>query len=167
MDRLWVQWFNFQHRPFEGKDRGGSLELPPPEPQREEGSDLHYFLLGDKVFALMPWMAKPYSRRQLTREEKIAIYRISRDRWLKTPLESYRAALGYYWAPWSKGHGLSDIVFICVVLHNLLRTHQGWADRVPTIGNDVAAHKNKQEVFVSNGNYRNPLREAKHQTELL
>ena len=33
--------------------------------------DLHYFLLGDNAFALMPWLVKPYSRRQLTKEERI------------------------------------------------------------------------------------------------
>ena len=72
----------------------------------------------------------------------------------------------YYWAPWSKGQGLSDIVFTCVVLHNMLRTHQGGADRAPTPGNDVAALRNEQVVYVHN-EYRYPLREAKHQRELL
>ena len=60
-----------------------------------------------------------------------------------------------------------DIVFICVVLHNMLRTHQGRTDRAPTPGSDVAAQQNGQEVYVTNENYRNPLREAKHQRELL
>ena len=36
-----------------------SLGLPSPEPLGEGGHDLHYFLLGDEVFALMPWMVKP------------------------------------------------------------------------------------------------------------
>ena len=55
-----------------------TLELPSSEPLGPEGPDLHYFLLGDDAFALMPWLVKPYSRQQLTREERIANYRISR-----------------------------------------------------------------------------------------
>ena len=49
-----------------------------------------------------------------------------------------------------------DIVFTCVVLHNMLRTHQGEADRAPTLANE-------QVVYVPNENYRNPSWEAKHQ----
>ena len=48
----------------------GSLALPAPKPLREEGPNLHYFC----------WLVKPYSRTQLTREEIIANYRISRGR---------------------------------------------------------------------------------------
>ena len=57
-----------------------------------------------------------------------------------------------------------DIVFTCVLLHNILRTHQGEADRAPT---PEAALQNKQVVYVSDDNYRNPSREARHQQELL
>ena len=49
----------------------------------------------------------------------------------------------------------------------MLRTHQGKADGAPTPGNDVEAQHNEQAVYVPNENYRNPLREAKHQRELL
>ena len=56
-----------------------------------------------------------------------------------------------------------DIVFTCV-LHNILRTHQGEADRAPT---PEAALQNEQVVYVSDDNYRNPWREARHQQELL
>ena len=56
----------------------GTLGLPPPEPLGPGGPDLHYFLLGDDAIALMPWLVKPYSRRQLTREGRIANYRTSR-----------------------------------------------------------------------------------------
>ena len=43
-----------------------------------------------------------------------------------------------------------DIVCTCVVLHNMLRTHQGRADRVSTTANDVAALQNEQLVYVPN-----------------
>ena len=54
------------------------LGLPPPEPLAPGGLDRHYFLLGEDAFPLMPLLVKPYSRRRLTREERIANYRISR-----------------------------------------------------------------------------------------
>ena len=57
-----------------------TLGLPPPEPLGPVGPDLHYFLLEDDAFALMPWLVMPYSRCQLTREERIPKYRISRGR---------------------------------------------------------------------------------------
>ena len=60
-----------------------------------------------------------------------------------------------------------DIVFTCVVLHNMLRTHQGGADTAPTLGNDVVSQQNEQVVHVPHENYRNSLTEAKHQKELL
>ena len=57
--------------------------------------------------------------------------------------------------------------FYCVVLHNMLTTHQDGADRPPTRANDVAALQNEQVVYVPDNNYRNPSRVAKHQRELL
>ena len=51
-------------------------------------------------------------------------------------------------APWSKGQRLQRHCFTCVVLHNMLRTHQGEADRAPTPGNDVAGLQNEQVVCV-------------------
>ena len=49
----------------------GTLGLPPREPLGPGGPDLHYFLLGDDAFALMPWLVKPYSRRQLTKNSQL------------------------------------------------------------------------------------------------
>ena len=43
-------------------------------------------------------------------------------------LESWQADSGSYWAQWSKDQRLLDIVLTCVVLHNILRTHQGGLD---------------------------------------
>ena len=54
-------------------------------------------------------------------------------------------------------------MFTCVVLNNMLRSHQLRSDKALAPGNDVVALQNGQSVYVPNENYRNPLREAKHQ----
>ena len=56
-----------------------------------------------------------------------------------------------------------DIVFTFLVVHNMLRKHQGGANRAPTIGNDVAALQNEEVVHMPENNYGNPSREGKHQ----
>ena len=77
----------FNHSKLKKRIENGTLGLPPPEPLGPGGPDLHYFLLGDDAFALMPWLVKPYSRQQLTREERIANYRISGgEGWSRTHL---------------------------------------------------------------------------------
>ena len=70
----------FNRSKLKRKIENGTLGIPSPEALGPGGPDLHYFLLEDDVFALMPWLMKPYSGRQLTREERIANYRISRGR---------------------------------------------------------------------------------------
>ena len=137
------------------KNGGGELqnqiESPPPcRGNRREahchdgGPDLHHFLLGDNAFALMPRMVKHNSRRQLTREERIANYRISRGRRVVENAfrilgSRFRVLLG---TMEQRPRVVTDIVFTCVVLHNMLRTHQGGADRAPTPANDLAALQN-------------------------
>ena len=118
----------------------------------EGGPDLHYALLGDDNFALMPWMVKPYSRRQLTREERIANYWISTGRRVVKNafgilVSCFRVLLG---TMEQRPRIVSDIVFMCVVLHNMMRTHQGGVDRARNPGNDVVAQQNGQAVYVSN-----------------
>ena len=70
----------FNRSKLKRRIENGTLGLPPSEPLGPGGPDLHYFLLGDDAFALMPWLVKPYSRRQMNREERIANCRISRVR---------------------------------------------------------------------------------------
>ena len=70
----------FNHSKLKRRIENGRFRLPPPEPLGPWEPDLHYFLLGDDAFALMSWLIKPYSRQQLTREERIANHRISRWR---------------------------------------------------------------------------------------
>ena len=111
-----------------------TLGLPPPEPLGLGGPDLHYILLGDDAFAPMPWLVKPYNRRQLTREERIANYRISRGRRVvensfSILVKQSRVLLT---TMEQRPKVVRDIVLTCVVLHNMLRSHKGGADRLPT-----------------------------------
>ena len=52
-DHLMLRYSTAANREEELKTDGWGL--PPPEPL---GPDLHYFLLGDDAFALMPWLVK-------------------------------------------------------------------------------------------------------------
>ena len=70
----------FNRSKLKRKIENGTLGPPSPESLGPGGPDLHYFLLADDAFALMPSLVKPYSRQQLTREERIANYSISRGR---------------------------------------------------------------------------------------
>ena len=59
------------------------------------------------------------------------------------------------------------IVLTCVVLHNLLRSHQGGADRSPTSADNIQPPQGDQGEQRYHENLRNPSREAKHQRDLL
>ena len=92
----------------------------------------------------MPWMMKPYSRRQVTREERIANYRIPRSRRVVEDafgilVSRFRVLLG---TMKQRLKVVRDIVFTCVVLHNMLHD-KGGADRAPTSANKAAALLNE------------------------
>ena len=116
-----------------------TLGFPAPEPLGEEEPDLHYFLLGDDTVALMPWLMKPYSRRQLTREYRIANHSISRGRRVVENVfgmlaSKFRVLLGTLE---QRPNVVRDIVLTCVVLHNMLRTQQGGVVRTPIPADDI------------------------------
>ena len=68
----------------------GKIGFPDPAPITKGGRDVPYFILADDGFALNTWLMKPYGIRMLTREERIANYRISRaGELLKTLLASW------------------------------------------------------------------------------
>ena len=53
------------------------------------------------------------------------------------------------------------------ILVSRLKVLLGTLDRAPTPTNDVVALQNEQVVYVPDDNYRNLLKEAKHQRDLM
>ena len=156
----------FNRSKLKRRIENGTLGLPPPEPLGPGGPDLHYFLLGDDAFALMPWLIKPYSRRQLTREERILNYRIFRGR--RVVEKSFGILIRVLLTTMGqRPKVVRDIVLTCVMLHNMLRSHQGGADRPPTPADDIQPPQGDPGEQRHHENLRNPSREAKHQRDLL
>ena len=80
-----------------GYIENGTLGMAP-ESLGETGLKLPYVLLGNYASTFRPWLVKPYFRRQLTREERIWNYRISRGG--RRVVENVFGILdlGSYWA---------------------------------------------------------------------
>ena len=90
---------------------------------------------------LYPWGREDLQRRRFRREERIVNYRISRGRRVVENafgilVSRFRVLLG---TMEQRPKIVRDIDLTCVVLHNMLRTHQGIEDRAPTLANNVAA----------------------------
>ena len=101
----------------------GRIGFPDPAPITQGGRDIPYFILADDVFALKTWLMKPYGRRMLTREEKIANCRISRSRRVVENafvilVSRFRVMLTTIELP---SGTVREVIFTCVVLHNILR----------------------------------------------
>ena len=60
-----------------------------------------------------------------------------------------------------------DIVLTCVVVRNMLRSHQRAADRPPTPADDIQPPQGDQVEQRYQENFRNPSGEPKDQRDLL
>ena len=58
----------------------GTLGLPPPTALPGDDTAIPHFLIGDDAFPLRQWLMKPFALRNLTDEERIFNYRLSRAR---------------------------------------------------------------------------------------
>ena len=128
----------------------GTLGLPASESLGKGGPDLHYFLLCEDAFASMPWIVKPCSRRPLTREERIKTTGSPKKRVVENAfgilVSRFRVLLG---TMEQRPRVVRDIVYTCVVLHNMMRSPQGEEERALQNNQAACVLQNNQAACAS------------------
>ena len=128
-----------------------------------------YFILADDAFDLKTWLMKPYGRRMLTREERIANYGISRGRRVVENafgilVSRFRVMLTTIELP---PETVRDVVMTCVVLHNILRSQYQGQEPGYDEDDDVPGDCRLIGGAAGGGPDRNLAREAKRQRDYL
>ena len=105
-------------------EKNDLLGFPQPDPLPGDTEDIPYFLVGDDAFALRTFMMKPYGKREMTREERIFNYRLSRAR--RVVENSFGILANRFQVLLTTMLHEPDTVRLliktCVILHNLMRT---------------------------------------------
>ncbi|XP_071512151.1 putative nuclease HARBI1 [Diadema antillarum] len=70
----------FNQSPFKTAIESGKLNLPAADPLPHDDQPLEYFLVGDDAFALRTWLMKPLPLRNMTHQQRVYNYRLSRAR---------------------------------------------------------------------------------------
>ena len=174
MGGCWYSWILLRYQIFNAcrlkrKIEDGRIGFPYPAPITQGGRDVPYFILADDAFALKTWLMKPCGRRMLTREERIANYRIPRGRRVVENafgilVSRFRVMLTTIELPPAT---VREVVFTCVVLHNILRSqYQGQhGGQEPGDDDDVPGDCRLIGCAACGGPDRNPAREAKRQRD--
>ena len=151
----------------------GRIGFPDPAPITQGGPDVPSFILADDAFALKTWFMKPYGRRMLTREERIANYRISRGRRVVENafgilVSRFRVMRTTIELPPAT---VREVVLTCVVLHNILRSQYqgqpGGQQPGEDDDDDVPDDCGLIGGAAGGGQDRNPARETKRQRDYL
>uniref|UniRef100_A0A8B9HI78 DDE Tnp4 domain-containing protein n=1 Tax=Astyanax mexicanus TaxID=7994 RepID=A0A8B9HI78_ASTMX len=107
-----------------GLENGDLLGWPHPDPLPNDTQDVPYILLGDDAFSLRTHMMKPYGAKNLTREERIFNYRLSRGRRVVENAFGILANRFQVLLTTMSHHpeNVRLIVKACILLHNVMRT---------------------------------------------
>ena len=100
-----------------------SIGFPLADPLPNDDRPTPYIILGDDAFGLRTYLMKPYAQRQLTKEQRVCNYRLSRGRRI---VENAFGILAQRWqilltTMQHDPETIAIIVDSCVILHNLMR----------------------------------------------
>ena len=118
-----AQIFN-QSELKEGLELDNIAGWPRPDPLPADTQDVPYFIVGDDAFSLRNYLMKPYSTKNLTQEERIFNYRLSRARRVVENAFGILANRFQVLLSTMQHHAetVRLIVKACLLLHNLMRT---------------------------------------------
>uniref|UniRef100_A0A3Q1G1T0 DDE Tnp4 domain-containing protein n=1 Tax=Acanthochromis polyacanthus TaxID=80966 RepID=A0A3Q1G1T0_9TELE len=107
-----------------GLDQNRIHAFPQPDPLPNDNQDVPYFIIGDDAFSLRTYLMKPYNTRNLTHEERIFNYRLSRARRVVENAFGILANRFQILLTTMQHHHetVRIIVEACCILHNLMRT---------------------------------------------
>ena len=113
----------FNHSELKEHLEKGTLGLPQQDVLPGDDRDVPYFIAGDDAFALRSWLMKPFSKRNLSDDERIFNYRLSRARRI---VENAFGILAHRFQCLlttlkQRPKTVTSIVLACICLHNLMR----------------------------------------------
>lgn len=146
----------------------GRLNLPPSEPiDPSYDVNVPYFFVGDDAFPMQPNLMKPYSRRNLTADELVTNYRISRAR--RTSENAFGMLANvfrvFHTPIYLKPAKAAKIVRTACVLHNFIRQRVNYVSASGQSQQDeqVGVSCNLTELKSIRGNYTNSAKVVRDQ----
>ena len=70
----------FNESPFKVAMEDGTLNMPKADPPPHSDQPIEYFLIGNDAFALKTWLMKPLPLNNMTHQQSVYNYRLSRAR---------------------------------------------------------------------------------------
>lgn len=107
-----------------GLENSTIMGWPRPDPLPNDTQDVPYFIVGDDVFSLRTFLMKPFSARNLTGEDRIYNYGLSRARRVVENAFGIMVNRFQIMLTTMQHHAetVRLIVKACILLHNLMRS---------------------------------------------
>ena len=124
----------------QGLENNNIRGWPATRPLPHDTQDVPYFLVGDDAFSLRPYLMKPYSNKNLTREERIFNYRLSRAR--RVVENAFGILANRFEVLLTTMNQMPETVKLlvetCIILHNIMRS------RFPVLQNRLVDNVDQQ-----------------------